>query len=63
MRFRSSFARSVVATVALALGALGLLTGPGPAAADTPSDGSPVVQGLRGDYYLQSARGPSTSMS
>ncbi|MGW7615853.1 PA14 domain-containing protein [Streptomyces antimycoticus] len=43
--------------MALALGALGLLTGPGPAAADTPSDGSPVVQGLRGDYYLQSAPG------
>ncbi|MBD3008796.1 glycoside hydrolase family 2 [Streptomyces sp. 5-10] len=57
MRFRSTFARSVVATVTLALGALGLLTAPGPAAADTPSDDPSVVHGLRGDYYLQSAPG------
>ncbi|MET8009291.1 PA14 domain-containing protein [Streptomyces sp. NPDC005271] len=52
MRFRSALARSVIAPLALTLGALGLL----PAAADTPSD-DPVVHGLRGDYYLQSAPG------
>ncbi|MET7903321.1 PA14 domain-containing protein [Streptomyces sp. NPDC005355] len=52
MRFRSALTRSVIAALALALGALGLL----PAAADAPSD-DPVIHGLRGDYYLQSAPG------
>ncbi|MFI0817656.1 PA14 domain-containing protein [Streptomyces sp. NPDC021098] len=60
MRLRSALTRPgrlVIAALVLALGVLGLLTAPGPAAAAASDDPDPVINGLRGDYYLQSAPG------
>jgi len=62
VRLRSALTRPgrlVIAALVMALGVLGLLTGPGPAAAAASDDreADPVVNGLRGDYYLQSAPG------
>ncbi|EFL20960.1 putative hydrolase [Streptomyces himastatinicus ATCC 53653] len=59
VRLRSALTRPIVAALVLALGVLGLLTGPGPAvaAASDDRDPDPVINGLRGDYYLQSAPG------